>query len=476
MASNNNNNVADPVNATATNEKQQWVTDYAWISGVAGAITLIGLAAWYNVNQFLHNGVSVAGLKITDSRIDSILLALAIVTVVMLTIELVRIYRWDDRFKFHLSPKIKNNQIGSFIIECGTNYLFYLALLWLVLTFFHTAGEYGYIKNNQYYQPWFRFLDLVWTGYLWAGLPYTLITRALKFNEEADKFDYGFFFQRVLAYPFSFISLDGKKPTRPYFSTTDQKIARGLLVKLFFTPLMTVFFIGQFPHLVSNIGYIFDGLPKAIAAGTYTHKSFNNDFFNISISFIFAIDVALAWVGYVISSRWVDNQTGSAEPTILGWLVCLACYPPFQFLLGLYYGAPGERDSINLFSNQTIITICMAMMVASYFVYMSATLWFGTRFSNLTNRGIIRKGPFAFIRHPAYASKNFAWWCIMFPAVLYNATHSGFGVAVGQTLGLMLMTYVYYLRALTEERHLSADPCYQEYCKQVKYRFIPGVF
>ena len=115
------------------------------------------------------------------------------------------------------------------------------------------------------------------------------------------------------------------------------------------------------------------------------------------------------------------------------------------------------------------------MMVCSYIVYMSATLWFGVRFSNLTNRGIIRKGPFAYIRHPAYASKNFAWWCVMFPAIIYNAQHTGMGLAGMQIVGLILMTYTYYLRAITEERHLSADPVYLEYCKQVPYRFIPKI-
>lgn len=217
------------------------------------------------------------------------------------------------------------------------------------------------------------------------------------------------------------------------------------------------------------------GIPEAIASTGYTHSRFNSDFFNISIAFIFSIDVALAWCGYVVSSRWVDNQTSSAEPTTLGWLVCLICYPPFQNFLGLYYSAPGEREVLN-FTGQWLVTGFTGMMLLSYFVYMSATLWFGVRFSNLTNRGIIRKGPFAFIRHPAYASKNFAWWCVMFPAIIYNATHTGLQAAILQTIGLMMMTWVYYLRALTEERHLSLDPVYQDYCKQVRYRFIPGVF
>ena len=225
-----------------------------------------------------------------------------------------------------------------------------------------------------------------------------------------------------------------------------------------------------------NGGYVLGWVQQAIATNSYTHHQFNNDFFNLSIALIFSVDVALAWVGYVTSSRWVDNQTASAEPTMLGWMVCVICYPPFQMFLGLYYSAPGEREVLQ-FQSQWLITFFTSLMVLSYIVYMSATLWFGVRFSNLTNRGIIRKGPFAIIRHPAYASKNFSWWIVMFPAIVYNAfnTVNGLQIAALQTVGLVLMTYVYYMRALTEERHLSADPAYLEYCKQVRYRFIPGV-
>jgi protein-S-isoprenylcysteine O-methyltransferase Ste14 len=36
---------------------------------------------------------------------------------------------------------------------------------------------------------------------------------------------------------------------------------------------------------------------------------------------------------------------------------------------------------------------------------------------------------------------------------------------------------IYYVRAITEERHLKGtDPDYEIYMKKVKYRFIPGVW
>lgn len=453
-------------------EKGPWITDDAWICGAVGAFMVLAVALFYNVTGALNKGVIIAGLRLTEFKTDTLLLALAVIATAMLVTEMVRLWQRDKQHFFVIHPHLRKKRYLAFFGDALANWLLYLALLGAALLFFRTAGEYGYRQNNQYYQVWFRFLELAWTAYLWGGLPYVLVTRAVKYDAIADRRDFSALTARVLQFLISW--LPGLKQYRPRFGELDKKAARALLVKLFFTPLMTVFFTDQFPHLANNIGFVLAGLPKIILGGEYTHTQFNTDLFNISIALIFSIDVALAWCGYTISSRWVDNQTITAEPTMLGWLVCIACYPPFQRFLGLYYSAPGERAVLQ-FSNQWLITLFTVMMVLSYFVYMSATLWFGVRFSNLTNRGIIRKGPYALIRHPAYASKNFAWWCVMFPAIVYNAVHTGLGTAVIQILGLIFMTWFYYLRAITEERHLGMDPYYQAYCRQVRYRFIPGV-
>ena len=89
----------------------------------------------------------------------------------------------------------------------------------------------------------------------------------------------------------------------------------------------------------------------------------------------------------------------------------------------------------------------------------------GTKCSNLTNRGIVTRGPYRFVRHPAYISKNLAWWITLIPIFGFYAF-----------LSMFVWSFVYYLRAITEERHLIKDLDYQEYCRNVKYRFIPGVY
>jgi protein-S-isoprenylcysteine O-methyltransferase Ste14 len=44
-----------------------------------------------------------------------------------------------------------------------------------------------------------------------------------------------------------------------------------------------------------------------------------------------------------------------------------------------------------------------------------------------------------------------------------------------QVVGMVIMSAVYYRRAVTEEQHLSRDPEYRKYMKRVPYRFIPGI-
>ena len=53
-------------------------------------------------------------------------------------------------------------------------------------------------------------------------------------------------------------------------------------------------------------------------------------------------------------------------------------------------------------------------------VYAWATVAFGFRFSNLTHRGILTHGPYAWTKHPAYLSKNLFWWFSLLPFLVTN--------------------------------------------------------
>ena len=92
-------------------------------------------------------------------------------------------------------------------------------------------------------------------------------------------------------------------------------------------------------------------------------------------------------------------------------------------------------------------------------VYLWSTITFGIRFSNLTHRGILTNGPYRFTKHPAYIAKNLTWWLIAIPFLPIH----GWDMAFKQCLMLLGLNLIYYLRAWTEERHLSWDPTYVSY-------------
>ena len=97
-------------------------------------------------------------------------------------------------------------------------------------------------------------------------------------------------------------------------------------------------------------------------------------------------------------------------------------------------------------------------------IYVWATIPFGIRFSNLTNRGIFTNGPYRYTKHPAYVSKNISWWLISMPYYSLDGTPE----AIRHCLLLLCVNLIYFLRARTEERHLSKDPDYIAYAEYIE--------
>jgi protein-S-isoprenylcysteine O-methyltransferase Ste14 len=451
-----------------------WVTDGCWKTGVAGVIAIVLLAYYYHAEKVLHEGLTIMGYMLTNTKHESIFAACIAVSLCMIIVETVRLYRFYGRHYIVVDPLLKSRQYSAFLLQAVKKYVLLLLLFLFTKFAYHNIPEYGFNNSAAFYQSWFNALEGLWQIFLFCGLPYIAITRAFRFNAQADQKDLATLTQRILLFVFQPLALR-MGAERTQFTSNDKNALLGYMVKFFFCPVITLFFADNFSNLVNNFDYLFGGFIEHIKNGTYSMALFAADMGNVSTAFIFTIDVGLAWVGYVVSSRWLDNQTVTAEPTLLGWVVCLISYPPFRAVPGWLFIAPGEDLYKNL-PSPNLVFIFGFMMIVSYFVYMLPTIWFGARFSNLTNRGIIRKGPFAIVRHPAYAAKNFAWWCVGFPTAIYT------GFTIGATegfllfIGLICLTGVYYLRAITEERHLMPDPNYQEYCEQVRYRFIPKIY
>jgi protein-S-isoprenylcysteine O-methyltransferase Ste14 len=81
------------------------------------------------------------------------------------------------------------------------------------------------------------------------------------------------------------------------------------------------------------------------------------------------------------------------------------------------------------------------------------------------NRGVVARGPYRLMRHPIYAG--------------YLICHAAFVVAHPTALNVALVLVsdaALIVRALLEERVLSADVEYQAYCRRVEWHLVPGVF
>ncbi len=454
---------------------------HSYLSGLAGLVLVPAFGFFAAVTNALDDGWWLFSSQLTHGSHEGILLVLGMCALVMFAIEMVIRYK-KEKHLIAISPKIRNRRFGAFLIECAVNYALDLAILAGALFFFTFANEYGAMNRNPYYRPFFVLLNIVWDLYLYWGFPYVALTRLLQYDPEADRREPTYLLLKTIVWllgRFHILDLlkkldlfdigsDGNVNT---FGAGDKKILLALFVKMFFVPLMTVFFTDQFTHLVGNWRYVL-----AVLAGIKENVRFGIiDFYNVAFTVIFSIDVGLAWCGYALSTRWLKNTCLSVEPTLLGWTVALLCYPPFQHFLGIYFTIPSEKGFLTM-PHPWVVALFAVLSIMSYLVYMSATVVFGLRFSNLTHRGIIRTGAYAVIRHPAYAAKNFSWWCVMMPYVIYQAVSQNTPAVLIQVLGLAGMTGLYYLRAVTEERHLSIDPAYREYCKEVPHRFIPGVF
>jgi len=173
------------------------------------------------------------------------------------------------------------------------------------------------------------------------------------------------------------------------------------------------------------------------------------------------VDVSIFAFGYLVELPQLKNQIRSVEPTLLGWAVCLMCYPPFNSFSFKLFDYPLQDHWTPLGSSGNKVATILCLVFWAIYVWASVAL--GAKASNLTNRGIVARGPYRFVRHPAYIAKL----SVSIVESFFSGTKNFFLI-----LSLII---VYGLRAWTEERHLSKDPDYVEYKSKVRWRFVPGV-
>jgi protein-S-isoprenylcysteine O-methyltransferase Ste14 len=81
------------------------------------------------------------------------------------------------------------------------------------------------------------------------------------------------------------------------------------------------------------------------------------------------------------------------------------------------------------------------------------------------DRGLVRRGPYAIVRHPIYASY-----------VLLQAGYLMQSISVRNALVMLFATSCNVGRALAEDRLLAASDQHRAYRSEVRWRVLPGVW
>lgn len=254
-----------------------------------------------------------------------------------------------------------------------------------------------------------------------------------------------------------------RNPSLPFFTDEKTRVAfLATLVKIFFFPLMLQGVLGTGYSIINFFSNSFT-IPDNILAMRHTVWQV----YELLIAILIFLDASVFALAYIAESESLNNEIKSVEPTFFGWFVAIICYHPFNsWFYKLRVAVIPPLILAVPKTNLAVLTLCLLVSLFSFLLYVWASFALGYKAGNLVNRGIVRTGPYAYMRHPAYVGKNLGWLFALIPT-LSN---------ISQILLYISMAFIYFLRAMTEERHLKRDPDYVDYCRKVPYRFIPGVF
>jgi len=235
---------------------------------------------------------------------------------------------------------------------------------------------------------------------------------------------------------------------------------KSLLLRAYFLPVMTVYFFYNTTKMIEGQEeFILEFISKVEEApGIAIVK-----FILIIYLFLASMDVLFANIGYLMTFRFLDTHIRSTDPTFFGWFICIVCYFPFfelllikMFFYDLYNGNKWNDWLVDM---PYLVVVWGVFVLLAQCLESLTTLTFGLRFSNLTYRGLITAGPFRFTKHPQYVSKIFNRFFFLMPFLSMN----GLIGAVENMLMFAGVCFIYFMRARTEENHLSRYPEYVRY-------------
>ena len=393
-------------------------------------INLIGLASLI---------VALLWLRATDSLspLQTSLVALCAYAVPIMVLELLFLKTWQRK-----STGLAFTQPAAWNLpRVAIRLLGYYATLGCVACFYLLFPAYSF-SPDALYAPYWQLLQQVWPWLILLAVPYFLLL------------------DRYLREPRDACWQVGMLLTGRSGGVRVQVVIQhflGWLVKAFFLALM-------YSYLAGDVTY-------------FTRVSFEVAFRDFQSSYdflwrsLFMLDVILSAAGYILTLRILDAHMRSVEPTVIGWLAALVCYAPFWAIVYrelLNYDADGFTWGVWLADHPQLYAAWGSVILLLVVIYVLSTVAFGLRFSNLTHRGIITNGPYRYCKHPAYVSKNISWWLISIPFIPAGSNIEG----MLHCMMLLAINLIYFIRARTEERHLSRDPVYVQYALAMNQRSV----
>lgn len=237
------------------------------------------------------------------------------------------------------------------------------------------------------------------------------------------------------------------------------ELAKAWVIKGFFVPLM---FVYGFNNITSLVRSVYEGEGGFIG------------WFEVLWHLGFLVDIVFTTMGYLTTLRLFDTHVRSSEPTMTGWVVALFCYQPFYALFSAQYVEyeGGYQWGEWLAPYPAVKMAWGIVILLLLLVFSGSTVTFGARFSNLTHRGILTNGFYRFTKHPAYISKCSSYWLLYIPYVYHGSVYE----VVRDCFWLSFLCFIYWMRARTEERHLSRDPDYVRYALHMNTHSIFALF
>lgn len=339
------------------------------------------------------------------------------------------------------------------------NYLSTLLFIWLLYLFYSSNSYYTSLFSGQYFFNifwgfWFTYQEIIHTIIFWYVI--LLIPFYSLFPTQSK----AYIILKMLKKLLNNLSYKLEKQEKTAL------LAWG--VKWFFAPLMIMWFFGHVSSLISQwIGVIQNYWMMSENFLAF----FNQYFFLFAFSFILFLDVLFFTLGYLLEGKIFKNEIISIESTFFWWFVCLACYPPFNaFTNNVFWWYSNDFPQFVDWKFHLFFNFLILILMGIY-TWASVSLWL--KASNLTNRGIITTGPYKYVRHPAYITKNLSWWIGGIPILSWLWLSGNMTWFFAWITSLFCWSLIYYFRAITEERHLSQDPNYIVYKTQTPNRFIP---